>query len=79
MGGLEDSLTDTKQDVLRFEENIQEVKAQTETLETSIMTDIQSLRQAVEDYHSDAKTSVGSKTLTCLFVMITMLAVKLFH
>ena len=82
VGGLGGSLTDTKQDVLRFEENIQEVEGRTETLETSqnsIMTDIQSLRQEVDDYHSDAKTSVGSKTLTCLFVMITMLAVKLFY
>ena len=78
VGGLEDSLSETQQDVQRFEENIQEVEGRTRNLESNdnrITRDLQSLRWRVENYHSGVATTMGSKTLTCLFAMITMLAI----
>ena len=82
VGGLDDSLSNTKQDVLRFEENIREVDGRTRNLESSknrISTDLQSLHRRVENYHSGVSTTMGSKTLTCLFAMITMLVICFYN
>ena len=82
VGGLEGSLSNTKQDVLRFEENIREVEGRTRNLESSknrISTDLWSLRRRIENYHSGVSTTMGSKTLTCLFAMITMLAICFYN
>ena len=63
---LEDSLSNTIQVVSMLNENVQQVRGQTENLVSSqnhTLTDLHSLRQQVEGYHSDATMTVGSKSL----------------
>ena len=73
--------SDTKQDVLRIKEKIQEVEGLTQILESGqnrTTEDLYSLHQRVEDYHSGVAVTVGSNRLTCLFAITTILAIYFY-